>query len=177
MKSTTLRRSNLSKEKMAVLEALKKYRSEEQDSAPCVYIRPEELTGNKQNELDLLWQNFKFQDFSSLTDKKPRLYIISGIAAGILLVGIFSMTAFFAHHVSKDTNTRNSSIGVLVGNDEDLANKTEKYIVQSGDTIEKILIRFYGQYSKTSEYNVMQANNLTNPNKLSIGQELIIPIQ
>ena len=61
--------------------------------------------------------------------------------------------------------------------EDDFAAKTEKYIVQSGDTIEKILIRFYGQYSKTSEYNVMQANNLSNPNKLSIGQELIIPIQ
>ena len=177
MKSTTLRRSNLSKEKMAVLEALKKYRSEEQDSAPCVYIRPEELKGNKQNELDLLWQNFKFHDFSSLTEKTPKLYIASGIAAGVLLVGIFSMTAFFAHNVSKSTTTNSSSIGFIAPSDEDLSTKTEKYIVQSGDTIEKILIRFYGQYSKTSEYNVMQANNLTNPNKLSIGQELIIPMQ
>ena len=177
MKSTTLRRSNLSKEKMAVLEALKKYRSEEVDSAPCVYIRPEELKSDKQNELDLLWQNFKFQDFSALTEKTPKLYVASGIAAGILLVGIFSMTAFFAHHVSKDTVANGSSIGFIAPSDEDITTKTERYIVQNGDTIEKILIRFYGKYSKTSEFNIMQANNLSNPNKLSIGQELIIPMQ
>ena len=177
MKSTTLRRSNLSKEKMAVLEALKKYRSEEQDSAPCVYLRPEDLNGSKKSELDLLWQNFKFNDISSWSEKTPKLYIASGVIAGILLVAVFSMTIFFAHSVGKSSVANEGSIGFIANGDEDLVSKTEKYIVQSGDTIEKILIRFYGQYSKTSEYNVMQANNLSNPNKLSIGQELIIPMQ
>ena len=55
MKSSTLRRSNLSKEKMAVLEALSKYKQESMyDNSPSVYVRP-----NKEKELDLLWQNFK----------------------------------------------------------------------------------------------------------------------
>lgn len=54
MKSSTIRRSNLSKEKMAVLEALSKYKTDGSDITPNVYVRP-----NREKELDLLWQNFK----------------------------------------------------------------------------------------------------------------------
>ena len=52
----------------------------------------------------------------------------------------------------------------------------EIYSVQSGDTMESILIRFYGSYSKEKEALVLKTNNLTNPNKLSIGQQLTIPV-
>ena len=45
MKSSTIRRSNLSKEKMAVLEALSKYRQDSYDNTPNVYVRP-----NKEKE-------------------------------------------------------------------------------------------------------------------------------
>ena len=50
MKSSTIRRSNLSKEKMAVLEALSKYKQDAYDNSPGVYVRP-----NKEKELDVLW--------------------------------------------------------------------------------------------------------------------------
>ena len=53
----------------------------------------------------------------------------------------------------------------------------EQYTVQSGDTMEAILVRFYGSYSKEKEALVLKTNNLTNPNKLSIGQKLIIPME
>ena len=49
MKSSTIRRSNLSKEKMAVLEALKKYKNDESDYAPNVYIRPAEIHNEKKH--------------------------------------------------------------------------------------------------------------------------------
>ena len=48
MKSSTVRRSNLSKEKMAVLEALSKYKHDSVDNTPSVYLR-----SNKEKELDL----------------------------------------------------------------------------------------------------------------------------
>ena len=68
MKSSTIRRSNLSKEKMAVLEALSKYNNFEtgdvtdagvnnepvSDDSPEVYVRQ-----NKDKELDMLWKDFK----------------------------------------------------------------------------------------------------------------------
>lgn len=177
MKSTTIRRSNLSKEKMAVLEALKKYKNEDSDYAPNVYIRPSEVQHEKKEELDLLWRNFKIQDIH-VSEKTPKVYIAAGIAAGLLLVGAFTMTAFFAHRVNENNMaSANGAFGIIPASaHEESVSKNETYVVQSGDTIEKILIRFYGQYSKNSEYSLMQANNMSNPNKLSIGQELIIPM-
>lgn len=178
MKSTTIRRSNLSKEKMAVLEALKKYKNEDSDFAPNVYIRPSELQHEKKEELDLLWRNFKIQDLHT-GENTPKVYIATGIAAGLLLVGALTMTAFFAHRVH-DNNIASSSgaFGIIPASEqaEEAVSKNETYIVQNGDTIEKILIRFYGKYSKNTELSLMKANNMTNPNKLSIGQELIIPM-
>lgn len=178
MKSSTIRRSNLSKEKMAVLEALRKYKNDEADFAPNVYIRPGEAQHEKKEELDLLWRNFKIQDIST-HEKTPKVYIASGVAAGVLLVGALMMTVFFAHSLKNDNiSDAKGGFGFIPASaqNEDQLAKNETYIVQSGDTIEKILIRFYGQYSKNSESSLMQANNMTNPNKLSIGQELIIPM-
>jgi len=177
MKSTTIRRSNLSKEKMAVLEALKKYRADDSEFAPNVYVRPGQLEHEKNDELDLLWRNFKTQDIS-LVDNKPKLYILTGIIAGILLVSTVSMTLLFSSKADKAQPNIASGSGfslVPASSEKDIKNN-ETYVVQSGDTIEKILIRFYGQYSKTKEMSLLQANNMTNPNKLSIGQQLIIPM-
>lgn len=178
MKSTTIRRSNLSKEKMAVLEALKKYKNEDSDYAPNVYIRPGEVQSEKKEELDLLWRNFKIQDIHT-GEKTPRVYVATGIVAGILLVGALTMTAVFAHRVHENSlASADGAFGIIPASaqKDETTSKNETYIVQSGDTIEKILIRFYGQYSKNSESSLMRANNMSNPNKLSIGQELIIPM-
>lgn len=60
---------------------------------------------------------------------------------------------------------------------DDQAVANEQYTVQSGDTMEAILVRFYGSYSKEKEALVLKTNNMTNPNKLSIGQKLIIPME
>lgn len=176
MKSVTIRRSNLSKEKMAVLEALRKYKSEESSEfGPHVYIRPAEIQNKKKEDLDLLWKNFKIQEFST-GDKAPKLYAMTGIAAGVLLVAALTMTAFFAHHIKNSELASNgNAFGISSAQTEELQSPTT-YIVQNGDTIEQILIRFHGKYSKTMETNLLQANNMSNPNKLSIGQQLVIPM-
>ena len=57
MKSSTLYRSNLSKEKMILLEELRAKSGQgnfKRENTPDVYIRP-----SKEKELDVLWQNFK----------------------------------------------------------------------------------------------------------------------
>lgn len=47
------------------------------------------------------------------------------------------------------------------------------YVVQSGDNLSKISKSFYGN---TNEYNkIAQANNISNPDKIQVGQELKIP--
>ena len=184
MKSSTIRRSNLSKEKMAVLEALSKYRQESYDNTPNVYVRP-----NKEKELDVLWQNFKI---SQKAEKSPSVYLatgfIAGVAATLLLVGIIHLST--GHIAANDENQifnparvkgQNEKLNLIPATTETVTAETtsgasEVYTVQNGDTLESILIRFYGGYSPAKATAVMQANNMSNPNKLSIGQKLSIPM-
>lgn len=176
MNSTTISR-NLSEEKMAVLDALKRYKSGELSITPNVYIRKESSAPkyNKHEELDLLWSNFKFQEMIR-PDKAPKTFVAAGIVAGVLLMTGMVFTGIFAHGFNKDTVAKAEYTLIPSSGSTGVVESNEHYIVQSGDTIEKILIRFYGSYTKTFENNLLKANNLHNPNKLSIGQELVIPM-
>ena len=97
MKSSTIRRSNLSKEKMAVLEALSKYRQESYDNSPNVYVRP-----NKEKELDVLWQNFKI---NQKADKAPGVYLATGFVAGaVVMLVITTLISFSTRNISSKAN-------------------------------------------------------------------------
>ncbi len=179
MKSSTIRRSNLSKEKMAVLEALSKYRHEAYDNSVGVYVRP-----NREKELDLLWQNFKVNQKS---EKSPNVYMTAGFIAGavvmLVLTVLISFTVRGINSVRENkvapVKKEKLSLSFIPSSqkvDEETA-VNEVYTVQDGDTMEAILVRFYGSYSKEKESLVLKTNNMTNPNKLSIGQQLTIPME
>jgi len=53
---------------------------------------------------------------------------------------------------------------------------TETYTVKSGDTLQGIVIRFYGSYSPAKAEKLRQVNNMDNPNALKLGQVLTIPV-
>lgn len=179
MKSSTIRRSNLSKEKMAVLEALSKYRHEAYNDSVGVYVRP-----NKEKELDLLWQNFKVNQKS---EKSPNVYLTAGFVAGavvmLILTVLISFTARGINSVRENTvapvKKEKLSLSFIPSSQkaEEETAVNEVYTVQDGDTMEAILVRFYGSYSKEKESLVLKTNNMTNPNKLSIGQQLTIPVE
>lgn len=172
MKSSTLRRSNLSKEKMAVLEALSKYKQESSyDNSPSVYVRP-----NKEKELDLLWQNFKI---SQKSEKSPSVYLATGFIAGA--VSMLLLTTIISFSVKSNSpkvpaaqSAKSQKVNLLPAGDT--AKTVETYTVQSGDTVESIMIRFYGSYSPEKAKAVQSANNLQNLNRLQIGQKLTIPM-
>lgn len=177
MKSSTIRRSNLSKEKMAVLEALSKYKQESHDITPNVYVRP-----NREKELDLLWQNFKV---NQKLDKSPSIYLGTGFIAGVIATSIVAGLIFISMHgihfnmkfSLPAPAVKNEKLNFLPANEAPVeAAAVEVYTVQSGDTMESILTRFYGGYSQEKAWAVMNANNMKNPNKLSIGQKLTIPM-
>ncbi len=180
MKSSTIRRSNLSKEKMAVLEALSKYRQDSYDNSPGVYVRP-----NKEKELDVLWQNFKI---NQKADKAPGVYLATGFVAGaVVMLALTTLISFTAKNISNRTSVVSAKVNQektalnfipsgAVTQDDSTAANNEVYTVKSGDTMEAILIRFYGSYSKEKESLVLKTNNLDNPNKLSIDQKLVIPM-
>ena len=182
MKSSTIRRSNLSKEKMAVLEALSQYRRDQYDNSPGVYVRP-----NKERELDVLWQNFKV---NQKNDKSPSIYLAAGFIVGAVVMLILTvMISFSANGFNfikekaasspAPAKKEKLSLNFIPSSTEQVEPEAvnETYTVQSGDTMESILIRFYGSYSKEKEALVLKTNNLTNPNKLGIGQKLIIPVE
>ena len=182
MKSSTIRRSNLSKEKMAVLEALSKYRNEVYDGSPSVYVRPETSRMDKERELDLLWQNFRVNQKSS---KSPNVYLFAGFIAGAVVMLMLTILISFSARGIENAKENIAPIKKekLSLNFIPSSQKTEEavaneiYTVQSGDTMEAILVRFYGSYNKEKEALVLKTNNMTNPNKLSIGQQLIIPME
>ncbi len=227
MKSSTIRRSNLSKEKIAVLEALSKFNGSGdmgninnsgvnnepvEDGSPEIYVRQ-----NKEKELDLLWKDFKMPK----GERSPIVYLgigfVSGIIATLAVSAFISVssgnfhtglkankTAVTAEIVTTDDTTNaiskesadntveqdteqktSKKFGIFTtqkNEDESSANEavsqnTKEYEVQSGDTMERIVRNFYGSYSEEKVDAVMKANNMTDPNKLSIGQKLIIPVQ
>ncbi|MGN0031239.1 MAG: LysM peptidoglycan-binding domain-containing protein [Candidatus Gastranaerophilaceae bacterium] len=93
MKSSTIRRSTLSRESIEVIENL----SKEQNSEDCIgeYVRPEETVqvedtqNSKTQEIDLLWQNFKPAQFNT---NSPFAYILIGFCVGFLVSAFLGLS-------------------------------------------------------------------------------------
>ena len=224
MKSSTIKRSTLSRETMEVIENLAK----EQDSngLPNEYVRPEDIetpkseNDNKAQEIDLLWQTFKSTQFNT---KSPLAYMTGGFLVGVIAtilvlvcVGaiavktdsklpkktLFSLEKLFVKKATQEQTleqqadsakdsadmqvsipSEEENISTTSENGSDLAENTKgvkefkKYVVQSGDTGESIIKHYYGSWSQEKADLLMKANNLTNLDKINIGQELIIPIK
>lgn len=187
MKSSTLYRSNLSKEKMALLEELRAKSQKVTSSetrTPDVYIRP-----SKEKELDVLWQNFKV---NQKEEKSPGVYLITGFVAGALCMFLMTALLSFSSNAINKANdptapkvvkkikpAKSAKLSIIPADqvvEEAKTVTSETYSVKSGDTLEAIIIRFYGKYDPSKISKIMQANNMSNPNQLSIGQSLIIPM-
>jgi LysM repeat protein len=188
MKSSTLRRSNLSKEKMAVLEELSRNKRQPNRPAPGVYVR-----NNKEKELDVLWQNFRV---NQKEEKFPGIYFITGFIAGaIVTLAVVSLLGLSVRNndssdfqlPSKQPTAAKAKLTFIPSdsnaNADDTANTAapgtkgnEAYTVKTGDTLEGIIVRFYGKYDLSKVQKIKVANKLANPNNLQIGQKLIIPM-
>lgn len=117
MKSSTIRRSTLSRETMEVIENLAK---EQDPNGLNEYVRPEDVESSssdsfssmaqeKAQEIDLLWQTFKNSQFNT---KSPAAYISIGFVCGavftFLLLGGLGIFV-----VKSDVNVNNSKNSVL----------------------------------------------------------------
>lgn len=182
MKSTTLRRSNITREKVAMMEALSNYNSRHQDED---FYKAQ----NKTRELDVLWQSFGVKPHRH--EKAPQVYFVTGFILGV--IATLAVTTLVSVLVSFTTPKdeivlpkkapieTTSNISFIPA--DSAAVKTapvvtnEEYTVKAGDTLESIVIRYYGSFDMSKVMAIQEANKMANPNALSIGQKLIIPMK
>lgn len=181
MKNSTLYRSNLTKEKMALLEELQN-EAQEQENNLSVYKRP-----SREKELDVLWNNFKL----NRKEKSPGIYLTIGFVIGALCMFLMTALLSFGTNASetisrdevvtkKPQAAKLSFIPINKKQKEEMVEIPEvtyqSYTVVSGDTLERIIIRFYGHYDPSKVQKIVEANKLSSPDSLSIGQKLVIPM-
>ena len=181
MKGSTLRRSNLTREKMDMMRSINNYSARHQDSN---FYRDQ----TKERELDVLWQNFRVSH--KPMDKSPQVYFVLGLIVGAVITLI--MTTMVSILINC-TAPREAKIKAPKAPVEDAkfafipadsaavvetvsTPSSQTYTVKSGDTLESIIIRFYGSFDLKKVDLIKEANNMSNPNALSIGQKLIIPM-
>ena len=187
MKSSTLRRSNLSKENMRLLEELSRNKKRPSSPAPEVYVRP-----NKEKELDVLWQNFRV---NQKDEKSPGIYLVTGFIAGaIAMLIVTTLLSFTFNSEPNDLGTvepvKEKAKLTFIPADKSMKNVSsdkqgkmapgtgsgESYVVKQGDTLAGIVVRFYGKYDVSKIEKIKQVNGLANENSLKMGQSLIIPM-
>ena len=86
MKSSTIRRSTLSRESIEVIENLAKEQQNEDSLGEYIRQQDEDTEHNssiinKSQEIDLLWQSFKGAQFNT---NSPLVYILTGFVIGVL---------------------------------------------------------------------------------------------
>ncbi|MEO8664781.1 MAG: LysM peptidoglycan-binding domain-containing protein [Ignavibacteria bacterium] len=75
--------------------------------------------------------------------------------------------------ITMDSNENESAAAPTSDGGKGLGETGKKYVVKSGDTLSKISKEFYGDANKYMD--IAKANNISNPDKINVGQELNIP--
>jgi len=110
------------------------------------------------------------------------LGIVVVVAVGVLLVRYFQGVSFKENIPEiltgtsvKSENENNVPTGSLSKEKttDKATTSSGKYIVQAGDSLWKISVKFYG--TGFSWAKISQANNIKNPGLIEVGQELTIP--
>lgn len=183
MKSTTLKRSNITREKVAMMEALNRYNRQHQDED---FYKAQ----NKTRELDVLWQSFGVKP--QRNEKAPQVYFVTGFVLGVIVTLAITTVVSLLINLStpreenvapvKKAKVETSGKFSFIPSDSAAVKPTatptlnEEYVVKSGDTLESIAVRFYGSFDMNKVRAIQKANGMDNPNALSIGQKLTIPI-
>ena len=182
MKSSTLRRSNITREKIAMMEALSRYNKQHQDED---FYKAQ----NKTRELDILWQSFGVKPQKN--EKAPQVYFVTGFILGVIAtLAITTLVSLLVNLTTpkddmvmpkKSAPIESSKISFIPADSAAVKSTApvlanEEYTVKEGDTLESIVIRFYGAFDMSKVIAIQEANKMANPNALSIGQKLIIPM-
>lgn len=171
MRSSTFHKTSLSKGRLKDLEQVLSDRKANYDDAPGVYVR-----SNKEKDLDLLWQ---VDRVAKKQRKMTRKQITTSFVAGILCtLFISSMFNNFQNNMSDvDFWQKGESIvNVSPADNKAPMVSTQTYTIKAGDTIDSIVMRFYGVYDVERIKQIQAINNIADPSKIKLGQVLTIPI-
>lgn len=199
MKTSTLNRSMLSGESMALLAELKSLNDETERQTSD----NNNSLQSKQDELDILWQNFKIMPKE---EKSPGIYILAGFIAGalsmFLMTAMLSFTTFSnvdgsvsASVTERKIVKKDHGTFARIDSPQYVADKVtveeltaeeavvnapavinDKYKVKAGDSLEAISVKFYGKASPENTKKLQAANGLASPHAIYAGQELLIPM-
>ncbi len=192
MKSLTSHRIGLSKERMSMFDEIKPNNLDNDDTMPQ-YSEAKELDKNDSqsegNELDLLYKNIGKAFIRPNSNKTPNVYFAVGFIAGVIfMLLVFGIVAISSNGSKKDeieikdierveqpAAAKTEEPAVKDETAADIVEAEEKYIIQAGDTIDKIVVKKYGQYSDEKINEILKLNNISNPTKIQIGQVIILP--
>jgi len=182
MNGTTLGRSNITKEKIAMMENLVRYNN--------AHPYSQNRSSSQKENMDMLMQNFGVRIHRK--EKAPQAYFVFGLIVGAIVT--LAITTFVSLLINistpkddiivpKKMATESSDKFSFIPPDSTTTkttaaavNSNKEYTVKSGDTLESIVIRFYGSFDLSKVNAIQAANKMANPNALSIGQRLIIPM-
>ncbi|MDD3593589.1 MAG: LysM domain-containing protein [Candidatus Gastranaerophilales bacterium] len=177
MKNTAQYKSNISREKLAVLEELLSEKQREYEQTASAYNDQ-----NRDRELDILWQELKTQNKE---ERSPGVYLSVGFVVGAL--AMFLMTSIINFGVQTENtsefnlwkkgtiSSKKTDINVTPAG-ADVNIKNMKYKIKPGDTLESIALRYYGVTSPEKVRHIQNANAITNPHSIYVGQEITIPL-
>lgn len=143
---------------------------------------PEFLQSDKLKELSDLWPGVH-QDIHQFNKNTPSFYLTIGFMAGafmsIIAVWIYSMINPLtkANSINKVvlSSPLVSNTTTSLNNSDVISPITPIYEVQSGDTLASIALKNYKRISPRLLDEICKQNNLSNANKLALGQKLSLP--
>lgn len=177
MKNTLQQKTNISREKLAVLEELLSTKQKEYEATASEYNQQ-----NKDREIDILWQELK----THREERSPGVYLSIGFVVGAL--AMFLMTSIINFGVQSENtadfnlwkkssiSSKNASINVAPASNADEVLNNMTYTIKSGDTLETIAVKYYGIASQANVAKIQRANDIKNPHSIQIGQTITIPL-
>ncbi len=199
MKGSSLHRAGLSRENMSLLENYgtyeiqsdTNYRSYSNTQEQQLQSSYDSSSNNQSNEseLDVLWRSVnKNNDTRTSRPKSAGVYLIIGFILGCLFMGVVSFIASMSSVkpaaqveevvVKEPEPSTVSVIAADVPNSPQVVQiaSEEKYEIQSGDTLDKIVVRFFGDYDLDKIQAIQKLNNISDPTAIQIGQVIRIPL-
>ena len=178
MRNSIQHKTNVSREKLAVLEELLSTKQKEYEATMQEYNKQ-----SKDREIDILWQELKSQKGEQ--ERSPGVYLSIGFVAGAL--AMFLMTSIINFGVQSENtadlnlwkkssiSTKQAAVNVAPAGTESVLNNMS-YTVKNGDTLETIAVKYYGVASQANIQKLQKANNIKNPHSIKLGQKLTIPV-